>query len=69
MEVERLRDGLVPFGDLNVGDTFVVEHIPYIVIDQNRYNGVNATSLFSGRVVHFENEDYVEEAFFKLVKI
>lgn len=69
MEVEWLQKGIIYFGDLDIGDTFVVDHIPYIKIDQDGCRSVNAVSLRNGDMVTFENNDYVEETKFKLVEI
>lgn len=71
MDVEWLQDDVVCFEDLDIGSTFVVDHIPYIKISKSVYNGtgINAVSLCYGKLAYFENDDYVTEAHFKLVEI
>lgn len=68
MEVEWL-DRKIYFENLDIGETFVRNNLPYIKIDQDRYTGVNAVSLLTGAVEHFENSNLVTEAHFKLVEI
>lgn len=68
MEVEWLERKIY-FENLDIGETFVSKNLPYIKIDQNRYNGVNAVSLSTGEIAHFENFNLVTEAHFKLVEI
>lgn len=68
MEVEWLERKIY-FENLDIGETFVFKNIPYLKIDQDRYNGANAISLLTGGVEHFEYDNIVDEAHFKLVEI